>query len=218
MIGRLIIFEGPDNVGRSTHSKLLCNRLEANGIPTLQIGLARSDLLGSKIKKGSREIHDFGPKTRTLLYTTDLVDQVQHKVIPALNAGFVVVADRYKYTPIIREELRGVDRNWSENNFQFIPTPDKVIILDAGPRRLLNRLIYSGDFIKINHYESGMDIGYNNIPTLSFLEYQEKLRKMFRNLAERENMKIVSTKYEIMNVHNEVWSEVLPIVKDLIVN
>ena len=48
--GKLIVIEGPDNVGRSLHTRLLSARLKAHGIATHIIGLARSELMGEIVK------------------------------------------------------------------------------------------------------------------------------------------------------------------------
>ena len=73
--GKLIVIEGPDNVGRSMHARLLRERLEAHGIAVAVVGLARSELLGDLIKRSHSDIHQLNWRTRALLYATDLHDQ-----------------------------------------------------------------------------------------------------------------------------------------------
>ena len=103
--GKLIVIEGPDNVGRSMHARLLSERLKAHGVAVSIVGLARSDLLGDLIKKSSSDLHQLNWRTRALLYATDLHDQFIHKIDPLLSAGFVIIADRYTATPMIREKI-----------------------------------------------------------------------------------------------------------------
>ncbi len=55
--GKLIVIEGPDNVGRSLHTRLLSARLKAHGIATHIIGLARSELMGEIVKSRTADIH-----------------------------------------------------------------------------------------------------------------------------------------------------------------
>lgn len=213
--GRLIVFEGPDHVGRSTHAETLRLKLEANGVPVIITGLARSEILGDLIKSGNRDIHDFGPKTRALLYATDLMDQVENIIKPSIDAGFVVIADRYIFTPVIRESLRGVDPDWSMNLYSAAPDPDLTILLKSGPRRLLQRVIYSGNVGTLSRYESGMDLGFSNIPTLSFLEYQSKLKDTFDIFAEDKGFPSISTSQGKDEVSEKIWKEVAPIVNEL---
>ena len=96
--GKLIVIEGPDNVGRSLHTRLLSARLKAHGIATHIIGLARSELMGEIVKSRTADMHQLNWRTRSLLYATDLHDQIKHEAEPLLDAGFVVIADRY--TPV----------------------------------------------------------------------------------------------------------------------
>ncbi len=50
--------------------------------------------------------------TFVLLYACDFADRLEKEIIPALKAGFIVLADRYIYTAIARAGVRGVDSQW----------------------------------------------------------------------------------------------------------
>ena len=215
--GRLIVLEGPDGVGRTSHARLLSQRLEAQGVATANFGLARSALISEHIEANSGQLHNFGPRTRALLYATDMWDQVVHHIQPALDAGFVVVADRFSFTPVIRESVRGTSEEWLHGLYSSVPNPDMVIVLDAGPRRILHRVIYTDGIAELKGYESGMDLGHSNIPTVSFIHYQKLLRGRFKQLAKENNFPIVSTKGTFEYTHEEIWKHVEPIVSDLIV-
>eukprot|EP01069_Polyplicarium_translucidae_P012376 Polyplicarium_translucidae@DN5139_c0_g1_i1.p2 len=175
--GRLLVIEGPDYVGRSTHARLVAERLEAHGVPVVTTGLARGSLIGGLIKGANLGIHDHGAHTRSLLYATDLYDQVEHLVRPTMAAGYVVVADRWKWTPKIRESVRGADADWLAEIYCELPDPDAVVVLDAKPRRLLDRVLRTRGVSRLARYESGWDLGLASGPTESFLDYQRLLRK-----------------------------------------
>ena len=216
--GRLIVLEGPDNVGRTMHSRLLSQRLEANGVATAQIGLSRSKLLGEMMKSRSTEVHSLNPRTRSLLYATDLFDQVLHQVIPLLEAGFVVIADRYQITPVIRERVRNGNTKWINKLYLGVPEPDFTVILDAGPKRQLDRLLYSENLDKLNYFEAGMDLGIDASITRSFLKYQKIMRKEFAAVAEKNNIPVISTKGLVEEVHESIWKAIQPAIQELIVN
>ncbi len=215
-LGRLIVIEGADNVGRTMHSRLLAQRLEANGIATAQIGLSRSELLGEMMKSRSTEVHSLNPRTRSLLYATDLFDQILHQVDPLLEAGFVVIADRYQLTPLIREKVRNGDIEWIESLYQGVPKPDFTVILDAGPKRQLDRLLYSEDLDKLNYFEAGMDLGIDSSITRSFLKYQKTIRKEFAKVAEIKGHPIISTKGTVSEVHEMIWDALQPAINDIL--
>src|SRR5216683_2020588 len=48
------------------------------------------------------------------------------KIIPALRSGYIVLADRYIYTLMARDTVRGISIRWSHNLFGFSIKPDLV--------------------------------------------------------------------------------------------
>ena len=214
--GKLIVIEGPDNVGRSMHVRLLSERLQAHGVAVVVVGLARSELLGDLIKRSHSDLHQLNWRTRALLYATDLHDQYIHEVQPLMEAGFVVIADRYTTTPLIRETVRGGDAEWIQGLYRDMPEADVTVTLLAGGRRLLNRMMYNESLTKLNHYEAGADMVLSPSITHSFLAYQKLLRKAFEKRAELEGHPVVHTRGSVGEVHREVWASVKPYVSDML--
>ena len=103
--GRLIAVEGPDASGRSTQISMITSRLEADGYAVLNTGIKRSELIGRGILEAKRNV-SLGKRTLAMYYAADFADQLEHKIIPALRAGFVVLADRYIYTLMARNAAR----------------------------------------------------------------------------------------------------------------
>src|ERR1700747_3489125 len=97
--GSLIVIEGMDGSGRSTQIALLQEWLESEGVAVQTRGLRRSNL-------GGRDIDELLAKnavtrlTLSLMYATDFFDQLEHRIVPALKSGAVVLADRYIFTLI----------------------------------------------------------------------------------------------------------------------
>jgi len=214
--GKLIVLEGPDYVGRSLHARLLGERLEAHGVAVATVGLARSELMGELIKANANELHQLNWRTRALLYATDLHDQTIHELQPLLDAGFVVLADRYTLTPLIREEIRGGDVEWIEGLYSDIPEPNLTIILQAGGRRLLNRMMHNGSLVQLNNFEAGIDMALSPSITKSFLSYQKKIRTAFIEHAAKNDITIIHTKQSVKDVHSQIWAEIYPILEDMI--
>ena len=92
----------------------------------------------------------------------------------------MVIADRYTLTPRIREEVRGGDGGWISSLYANTPDPDAMIVLHAGPRRLLNRIMFGERLEALNHFEAGMDLALSTSITSSFLQYQKILRLQFQ--------------------------------------
>ena len=126
--GKLITVEGTDGVGRTTQIQLLKEWLEVQGFAVMETGWTRSKLVGKTIGD-AKEGHWLNPLTYTLLYTTDFADRLENEIIPALKAGYIVLADRYIFTAFARTKLRNVSPQWIRDLFGFAIVPDLVFYL-----------------------------------------------------------------------------------------
>jgi dTMP kinase len=178
--GKLIIVEGADCSGRSSQIAMLKVWLEANGHAVMDTGLRRSGLVGEAIEE-AKQGHTLGKKTMSLLYATDLADQLENKIIPALKAGFVVLADRYIFTLMVRDLARGADKAWLKELFGFALVPDLVFYLSVNPDMLLHRALVK--YGSLDYWESGMDICISSDMFDSFKKYQTLLKGEFDLLA-----------------------------------
>ena len=124
--GRLIVIEGTDGVGRSTIISILKDYLEANGWGVVDSGLRRSPLVGPGIDQ-AKEGHTLDPITLNLFYATDFWDRFERIMLPALQAGMVVLADRYIFSLMARAIVRGAPREWLEQIYGFALIPDHSI-------------------------------------------------------------------------------------------
>src|SRR5262247_1657604 len=133
-----LLWQGADGSGRSTQIALLRNWLERLGYPTVEIGLKRSTLVGSELEEVKRG-NILSPLTFSLFYATDFADQLENIIIPALRADFIVLADRYIYTLMARDIVRGVDPGWVNEMYSIALVPDAVFYLRVSPRGLAER-------------------------------------------------------------------------------
>src|SRR5919198_5336718 len=142
--GKLIVMEGTDGVGRSTHIGLLKQWLENHGHPVLDTGMTRSALAGKRLKQ-AKEGHTLGGMTMSLFYATDFADRLENQIIPALRAGFIVLTDRYIYSAMARAIVRGADPDWIRAVYGIALVPDAIFYLrvrnseDLVPRVLAGR-------------------------------------------------------------------------------
>lgn len=177
--GKLIVIEGPDSSGRSTQISLLTTKLEADGHAVVNTGLKRSELVGEGILEAKRKAA-LGKKTLALFYAADFADQLEQKIIPALEAGYVVLADRYIYTLIARNTVRGIPRKWSHDLYGFALVPDLVYYLKVDPYTLVHRVFEKNS--SLDYYESGSDMGLSDDMFESFILYQQKIAKEFQTM------------------------------------
>lgn len=175
--GKLIVIEGPDSSGRSTQITKLTTQLEADGHAVLNTGLKRSELIGEGILEAKRNA-TLGKKTLALFYAADFADQLEQKIIPSLEAGYIVLADRYIYTLMARNTVRGIPRKWSHDLYGFALVPDLVYYLRVDPYTLVHRVFEKNS--SLDYYESGADMGLSDDMFESFMLYQQKIAKEFQ--------------------------------------
>jgi len=183
--GRLIVIEGPDGSGRSTQIQQITTKLESDGHAVINTGLKRSELIGQGILEAKQKL-PLGKKTLTLFYAADFVEQLEHKIIPALQAGYVVLADRYIYTLIARGIVRGLSSRWSHDLFGFAPKADLVFYLDVAPDELFHRVFQK--YRSLDYYESGADIGLSDDLYDSFIAYQSRMAREFGVMEKQYGM------------------------------
>src|SRR5437879_9015944 len=78
LVGKLIVVEGTDGVGRSTQISLLKEWLEQQGRAVLDTGLSRSGLAGKGIKR-AKQGHTLGRITLSLFYASDFADRLENR-------------------------------------------------------------------------------------------------------------------------------------------
>jgi dTMP kinase len=178
--GKLIAIEGPDAVGRSTQIAALKPWLEERGHAVLDTGMARSALAGKGIKEAKLG-NTLGPLTMTLYYATDFADRLEHEIIPALRAGFVVLTDRYIFSILARAIARGQNKAWIERTAGFALAPHAVFYLRSEVEHLVSRVVVGrGAF---DYWESGMDLRFGRDMYDSFVRYQSRLVRVFDQMA-----------------------------------
>lgn len=169
--GSLIVIEGTDGVGRSSQIEELKPWLEVEGYGAVSTRWARSGLLQETINE-AKAGHRLNPATFSLLYAADLADRLENEIIPALQAGKVVLADRYMYTAFARDKVMGSDPAWSRGLFGFALVPDLVLYLKIGLDSLIPRVLEGKG---MNYWESGMHLALGEDIFESFRKYQRRL-------------------------------------------
>jgi dTMP kinase len=188
LAGKLIVVEGADGSGRSTQILRLRNWLEGCGHATVQVGLKRSTLVSEELNQAQNG-NILSRTTLSLFYATDFADQLENIILPALKAGFMVLSDRYIYTLMARDLVRGMDEAWLKNLYGMAVVPDAVFYLNVSPEQLVQR-----NFAKnhvLDYWESGMDLGLSRDMFDSFMKYQELVAREFRRLQTSYGFNIV---------------------------
>jgi dTMP kinase len=208
--GKLIVLEGTDGVGRSTQVKLLKKWLEKNSFAVSDTGLRRSPLTQPGLDE-ARKGNTLTPLTISLFYATDFADRLENQIIPALKAGFLVLSDRYFYSIISRDVVRGIDPAWARKLYGFALIPDIVFYLKADVETLVTRIVHGRGF---NFWEAGMDIIKADNLYESFVQYQTRMIEQFDKMAEEYHFKVIDANQSVKAINEDIKHELLDILAE----
>ena len=196
--GKFIVLDGPDGCGKSTHSRLLIEWLEEQGVPTVGFRDPGDTEIGEKI----RDIllnpdHDkMDTRTELLLYMAARAQLWAEKIRPALEARQCVVLDRWLSSTCAYQGYAGgfgienvikiaadcLERVW----------PDLTVVLDVDLETSRRRLKEQLDRME-----------------LKGMQYHSMVREGFLKLAqERDDFVIVSSIGTMDQTSENVWQAV----------
>ena len=142
--GLFISFEGIDGSGKSTQTKLLKDRLEADGHQVVLTrepgGSPGAEEIRALVLQGDPD--RWSARTEILLFTAARRDHLERTILPALEAGKIVICDRFAdstrmYQGLSRGDLRGaVDQLHS---LMIGVEPDVTVLIDMDPGEGLSR-------------------------------------------------------------------------------
>jgi len=143
--GRFIVFEGPEGAGKTTQIRLAADALKGDGCAVRVTVEPGATMLGRQVRRLLLEKNDRvpTPTAELFLYLADRAQHVAEVIRPALEAGEVVLSDRFHASTIAYqgygrgldvEEITRADR-WARRDI----TPDLTILLDCPVREGLSR-------------------------------------------------------------------------------
>ena len=200
-LGHFISFEGIDGSGKSTQAKVLSKTLEDLGH---NVVLTREP--GGSI--GAEEIRRlvlqgdpdrWSAESEILLFTAARRDHLEKTILPALDAGKIVICDRFAdstrmYQGLSRGDLRTLV---DELHSLMIPRdPDLTVLIDLDPKLGLTRA-KSRNSVEERFEDFGISL-------------QEKMRVGFLNLAEEyaDRFRVIDGQRDIDVVAADVLSVV----------
>lgn len=173
--GYFITFEGTDGTGKSTQLKAARAVLEQEGYETLMLrepgGTPMSEAIRSLVLDPTYS--DTTAETELLLMCAARAQLVRTVIEPALEAGIAVLCDRYLDSTVAYQGYgRGIDLEAIDHVLEIATgglLPDRTILLDAEPDRVLHRRTQEGDRMEAEG-----------------LDFQGLVRQGFRAIAEME--------------------------------
>jgi len=199
--GKLIAVEGLDGSGKSTQVYLIQRWLELSGYKVFFTEWNSSSIVREATRKGKRR-NLLTPTTFSLIHCTDFADRYERNILPMLKAGFIVLADRYKFTALARDTVRGCPPEWVEQLYSFAFEPDITFYFSLPLRTALDRIL--GGRPALKYHEAGMDLGLSPDPVESFKIFQGRIHKAYELLAKNRGFTRISSDRPVEAIQEEV--------------
>lgn len=172
--GKFLTFEGIDGSGKSTQATRLAHALKQRGFDVVRTrepgGSSGAEAIRQLLVEGDPD--RWSAETEILLFTAARRDHLERVIQPALDAGQIVIADRFAdstrvYQGTTRGELRNIVDRLHET--MIAREPDLTIVIDMDPSAALSRGL-------------ARDSGEDRFEDFG-LEFQNRLRHGFLELA-----------------------------------
>lgn len=212
MNGIFISFEGPEGSGKSTHAKMVIEKLKKLGYEVIAV----RDPGGTPVGEAIRNIlqhestdNDIHPETETLLFSACRAQLVSSVIKPAIATGKCVVADRFvDSTTAYQGYGRGfnLDEINSINNFAVRGTmPDITIMLDLPVEEGFNRVMQ-------RNTQAGKNLDRME---RAGLDFHQRVYNGYKKLTEQypERFKVIQSNRPQEDVANDIWQAVEAVLK-----
>lgn len=192
--GILIVFEGIDGSGKSTHARLLYNYIIKRGFDAVILKEPTKGRWGDKIREIAR--HGRGrisPKEELDYFINDRMEDVQNNIKPALKAKKIVIMDRYYISTMAYQGATlGNPEEILRINERFAPPPDAIFLLDIEPDVAISRI---------------MEGRKATNPGFEQEDYLRKVRQIFNGLT-LPNLRRIDTRMNIEMISEEILKQV----------
>jgi dTMP kinase len=210
--GRLIVVEGIDGSGKSTQISLLQTFLQSEGYDVSFTEWNSSSIVKDTTKRGKKK-NLFTPTTFSLIHATDFADRHERSILPPLQAGLIVLADRWAYTAFARDLVRGCDREWLRNLYEFATRPDLALYFRVDIDTSVARIM--GGRMQLKYHEAGMDLGLSPDPIQSFRMFQSKVLEEYDRITDEFGLTVLDGKRSVVEQQREMRKLVRPLLKGL---
>lgn len=196
LAGRFVVLDGPEGCGKSTQARLLARRAEAAGLGVLHVRDPGTTRLGEKIRAILLDpAHDeMGMRCEMLLYMAARAQMMVENILPALEAGKLVVCDRFVSSTLAyqldgdgltADEIRMVAHIAIKGRW-----PDLMIILDMPAEKSMMRVRREKDRIEQRP-----------------MEYHQRVHANYLSQAklDPERYRVIAADRTIEQVHEEIW-------------
>jgi dTMP kinase len=197
--GRFIVLDGNEGCGKSTQARLLHERLVREGADAVLVRDPGTTRIGERIRAIllDPEHGEMAMRAEMLLYMAARAQLMAEVILPALNAGKIVISDRFVSSTLAyqlggdgltSDDIRAVAEVAISGRW-----PDLTLILDMPPQTALARVGRAKDRIEQRP-----------------MAYHEQVRSNYlaQAQADPKHYRLLSAQGTIEQVHARVWEAV----------
>ena len=187
-LGYFITFEGVEGCGKTTQIRLLAEHLITQGFSTTLTREPGGCAIADKIRAIllDADNRDMSPMTELMLYAAARAQHVSDVIVPALDAGNVLLCDRFCDATLAYQSFgRGIDRRiidiLNSHACQGV-APDLTVLIDCDPSVGLARArlrIESSSGPREERFE------------LEELSFHNRVREGYRQLALEQSSRFI---------------------------
>ena len=213
MAGLFITMEGIEGSGKSTQIRRLAERLTRCGAAVEVSKEPGGTALGRELRQLLLEPHASGerwaPKAELLLVYADRAQHLEKFIQPALEAGRVVLLDRFDDSTRAYQGAQGISDTILDRVGEVVLgrlKPNRTILLDMDPAVSLGR-VAARNAATSGFRETRFD--------LEHLEFHQRVRSRFLAIAHKEPQRVVVVPaQEAPDVVEElIWSRLAPLLR-----
>jgi dTMP kinase len=186
--------------------------LEAQGADVVLTRWNDSSLTRDTVKKGKKR-RLMGALSFSLLHATDFAHRYETIIRPALQAGKIVLADRYVYTAYARDAARGIDPGALRKLYGFAVQPDLTLYFRVSIDVALERLLRKRPKKGLSFYEAGMDMGLTDDPVESYRLFQYDVTREYERMVDEFDLQVVEAQRAIAMQHDEIVKRVMLVLR-----
>jgi len=213
--GTFITFEGIDGSGQSTQLRLLGNFLRANGCDALLTREPGGTTLGLRLRAALLDaMEEVDPLTELLVFAADRAQHVRRLLRPALEAGRVVISDRYADATVA---YQGAGRGFTPELISQIVQlateglkPDLTLLFDVSVEESTSRTTR-----RSNSSRSATAKTVRDRLDIENADFHARVRDAYLQiaLAEPERVKLIDSSGPVEKTQQRVKEIIVPFLK-----
>lgn len=205
MKGLFIAFEGSDGCGKSTQIRYLAEYLEEAGLSVVQTREPGGSPIAEKIREVvlSRENEGMAAMTEALLYAASRAEHVRKVIAPAIEAGKVVLCDRFVDSSIAYQgygRALGAKTVWRINEPAVDGyMPDVTVFLNVPPERAFERMNENKEYDRLE---------------IEDISFHQRVFEGYQELAKKPGVLVVEASGTKCETRDVIRQQIEPVLKE----